>query len=88
MSDVWASPSDPVFWMHHSFIDHSWWQWQTLGSSRVSTIDGTDTHGNTITMDTIIQMGGIRPDVPVSAIVNTLGGVSIGGVPFCYRYSY
>jgi tyrosinase len=88
MSDVWGSPSDPVFWMHHSFIDHSWRIWQNADGARIQGIDGTDAAGNTLTLDTMVYMGGIRPDVPISAIINTLGGVEIGGVPFCYRYNY
>jgi tyrosinase len=89
MSDVYASPSDPVFWLHHSFVDHSWASWQNLDSGiRTTSIDGTDASGQPLTLDTVLSMGGIRPDVPVSAVVNTLGGVSIGGVPFCFKYDY
>ncbi|KAI1851401.1 hypothetical protein JX265_000365 [Neoarthrinium moseri] len=88
MADVWASPSDPVFWMHHSFIDHSWRIWQNLDGNRILNIDGVDAAGNALTLDTMVYMGGIRPDVRVRDIIDTLGGVSIGGVPFCYRYTY
>lgn len=24
-----ASPSDPLFWLHHAFIDKTWADWQT-----------------------------------------------------------
>jgi tyrosinase len=89
MSDVYASPSDPTFWMHHAFVDHSWALWQSLDTSvRTTTIDGVDHNGNPFTVNTVLTMGGIRPDVPVSSIINTLGGVSIGGVPFCFKYDY
>lgn len=87
MNDVYASPSDPTFWLHHSFVDHSWALWQSLDSSiRTASIDGVDANGNALTLDTVLTVGGIRPDVPVSAVVNTLGGVSIGGTPFCFKY--
>jgi tyrosinase len=88
MSDVSGSPSDPIFWMHHTFVDHSWRIWENLDGSRILSIDGDDVQGNELTLDTIVYMGDIRPDVPVSAIINTLGGVDIGGVPFCYKYDY
>ncbi len=28
-----ASPADPVFWMHHAFIDEIWADWQKVNSS-------------------------------------------------------
>ncbi|KAH6657404.1 hypothetical protein BKA67DRAFT_655677 [Truncatella angustata] len=88
MADVWASPSDPIFWMHHSFIDHSWRIWQNADASRIESINGNDAAGNALTLDTMVYMGGIRPDVRVRDIINTLGGVQIGSETFCYRYTY
>ncbi|KAH8662542.1 hypothetical protein BX600DRAFT_382622 [Xylariales sp. PMI_506] len=88
MSDVWASPSDPVFWLHHSFIDHSWRIWQNADGNRILTIDGVDVNGNTLNLNTPVYMGGIVPDTTIGAIINTLGDVNIGGTPFCYRYTY
>jgi tyrosinase len=88
MSDVSASPSDPIFWMHHSFVDHGFRIWQNMDASRVLNINGVDHQGNALTMDTMVYMGGIRPDVRIGDIMNTLSGVEIGGVPFCYRYTY
>ncbi|KAI0126093.1 hypothetical protein BJ170DRAFT_685337 [Xylariales sp. AK1849] len=88
MSDVSASPSDPIFWMHHTFIDHGYRIWQNQDSSRISTLNGVDHNNNPLTLDTMIYMGGIRPDVPVRSIINTLGGVTIGSETFCYKYTY
>lgn len=88
MSDVWASPSDPIFWMHHSFIDHSWRVWQNADGSRILSINGVDATGTTLTMDTMVYMGGIRPDVRIRDVIDTLGGVQIGTETFCYRYTY
>ncbi|KAK9773473.1 hypothetical protein SCAR479_09805 [Seiridium cardinale] len=88
MSDVWASPSDPIFWMHHSFVDHSWTMWQNADTARILGIDGTDASGNALTLDTMVYMGGIRPDVRVRDIIDTLGGTQIGSETFCYRYTY
>jgi tyrosinase len=28
MLDVVASPSDPLFFLHHTYLDRVWWQWQ------------------------------------------------------------
>jgi tyrosinase len=88
MSDVYASPSDPLFWMHHSFVDHAWWSWQKANAIRVSSIDGVDTSGNALTLNTIVTVGGIRPDVTLGTVINTQSGQLIGGVPYCFTYSY
>jgi tyrosinase len=89
MSDVSASPSDPVFWMHHSFIDHSYRIWQNADyPARVQSINGVDVNGNALNLNYEIAVGGIMPNVKLGDIINTLGGVVIGGVPFCYRYNY
>jgi tyrosinase len=55
---------------------------------RTNSINGVDHNGNPLTLNTVVYMGGVRPDVKISDILNTLGGVSIGGVPFCYKYNY
>lgn len=46
-TDVFASPSDPVFWLHHAQVDRVWamWQGQEL-AKRTYEIWGTATAGN------------------------------------------
>ncbi|OJD13475.1 hypothetical protein AJ78_06065 [Emergomyces pasteurianus Ep9510] len=88
MMDVAGSPSDPIFFMHHSFIDRNFRVWQNEAQRRWTTISGVEAGGRPLTLDTVLSMGGIRPDVRVRQILDTLGGASIGGVPFCYRYDY
>lgn len=86
MSDVWAAPCDPIFWMHHLFIDHGLRHWQNNHSHYE--INGNDVNGQPLTLDTIVSVGGIRPDVRIRDIINTQGGVMIGNEMFCYRYNY
>ena len=88
MSDVSASPSDPIFWMHHSFIDHNFRIWQNVDPVRTTTINGDDHFGVPLTMDTIVNVGGLGPNVPISDIMNTMSGIQIGAHTFCYKYSY
>ncbi|KAI1358038.1 hypothetical protein F5Y08DRAFT_130313 [Xylaria arbuscula] len=84
MADVYASPGEPFFWFHHTFVDRAWRIWELADTAtRYSSIDGTDINGNALTLDTVIYMGGIRPDVTIRQIINTLSGDAL-----CYRYNY
>ena len=41
MLDVSLSPGDPVFWLHHTYLDKLWWEWQSLNlSSRLTDLSG------------------------------------------------
>lgn len=82
MQDVYASPADPVFWLHHAFIDRNFRIWQGANSARISTISGTDGGGNRLTLDTGINIYGFRADVRIRDILNTLG------TTLCYKYNY
>ena len=30
MNDIMYSPADPIFWLHHAFIDKQWSVWQQV----------------------------------------------------------
>ena len=30
MNDIMYSPADPIFWLHHAYIDKQWFQWQQI----------------------------------------------------------
>jgi tyrosinase len=85
MGDVYASPGDPVFWLHHLFIDHNYRIWQ-LGDENARTsaagVNGKDAYGNTLTMDTMVYMEGLAPDIAIRDIINTKS------TTLCYRYDY
>jgi len=82
MEDPYASPADPVFWLHHGFIDRNFRIWQNGNPSvRTTTINGKDHFGNALTLDTTINMQGLRPDITVRDILDTTGKL-------CYKYNY
>ena len=44
MTDVDASPGDPVFYLHHNYLDRLYWQWQQLNPNiRLDLIAGNTT---------------------------------------------
>ncbi|KAI0858486.1 hypothetical protein F4860DRAFT_302815 [Xylaria cubensis] len=83
MADVYASPAEPFFWFHHTFVDRAWRIWENADPNRLNSIDGTDINGNPLTLDTVIYMGGLRPDVTIRQVIDTLQGDVL-----CYRYDY
>ncbi|KAK6067544.1 hypothetical protein SCUP234_11542 [Seiridium cupressi] len=61
--DVYNSPNEPLFWLHHGNIDRMWWVWQNQQPiERAFQIGGTRTMLNTppsdnATIDDLIDLG-------------------------------
>jgi tyrosinase len=84
--DIFSSPVDPAFWLHHAMLDHVWWLWQALHLNQASTVAGTITLFNNppsrnTTLDDALNMGVNAPTVAIRDVLNTLGGT-----PLCYIY--
>ncbi|KAJ4371137.1 hypothetical protein N0V83_004353 [Neocucurbitaria cava] len=82
MQDVYASPADPVFWLHHAFIDRNFRIWQNANSARTTSISGNDKAGNALTLDTTVNVYDMRPTVRIRDILDTTG------TTLCYKYNY
>lgn len=83
MQDTYASPADPVFWLHHGYVDRNFRAWQSRSvQTRTTTIRGTDADGRQLTLDTSIAVGNLRPNVRIRDVLNTQS------LSLCYRYSY
>ncbi|KAF1928176.1 Di-copper centre-containing protein [Didymella exigua CBS 183.55] len=87
--DLFISPGDPLFYLHHGMIDRAWWIWQQLDrKTRTSEkgISGTNTFLNTppsanTTLDTLIDLGySAGPPVTMNDLMSTTEG------PMCYMY--
>ena len=42
MADIMYSPCDPLFWLHHAFIDRVWATWQLLNPGQAPPLSGID----------------------------------------------
>ncbi|KAI1324256.1 hypothetical protein F5Y16DRAFT_412166 [Xylariaceae sp. FL0255] len=83
MSDVASAVGDPIFFMHHSFVDHTFRLWQNANASRLTTISGcADAECTPITLDYVLSSGGLAPNMTVGNALNTLS------TSLCYRYDY
>lgn len=85
MAEVSASVGDPIFFMHHLFVDHTFRIWQNANPSRRTSISGcadAKSPCTPITLDTKLSSNGLAPDLEVRDVLNTLSGT------VCYRYNY
>ncbi|GAW22247.1 hypothetical protein ANO14919_117830 [Xylariales sp. No.14919] len=85
--DLYGSPVDPVFFLHHGMVDRIYWIWQALHPSQAKTIAGTITLFNTppsrdTSPNDTIDLGVNAPPQKIRDLLNTLGGA-----PLCYIYN-
>lgn len=88
MGDLFISPADPIFHLHHANLDRLWWSWQKLNlSARLVDISGPAllmdySQGNS-TLDTPLSLGPSAVDLTVRDVMNIEG---CGAVGVCYTY--
>ncbi|KAI1097551.1 Di-copper centre-containing protein [Jackrogersella minutella] len=86
-ADVYVSPGDPAFYLHHGMIDLVWWIWQNLDwANRHDAVAGTGTFLNdppspNTTLDDIIDLGHAG-----GAPITMRELMSVHDGPFCYTY--
>ncbi|RDW57779.1 tyrosinase [Coleophoma crateriformis] len=84
--DIFASPGDPAFWLHHAQIDRTWWIWQNQDiAARQNAISGTITLNNSPpsrngTLDDVIEQYTLGASTNISSLMSASAG------PFCYIY--
>lgn len=88
--DVFVSPGDPAFYLHHAMIDRVWWMWQMLDpAARVrsdAAIDGTRTFldqppSANATLDDVLDLeAAFGPPLRIRDVMSTVHG------PLCYAY--
>jgi tyrosinase len=85
--DLYASPGDPYFFLHHAQIDRTWWIWQNQDSkTRQNAIAGTNTIFNfppsaNTTLDDLIDLGVNAPALRIGNVMSTISD------QFCYTYA-
>jgi tyrosinase len=91
MADIKSSPGDPVFFMHHTYIDRVWWLWQKLDPiNRLYDISGPSVNESAnaepiggwqnTTLHYVLSSDEILPNVTVGEVMNPQSGY------LCYGY--
>lgn len=88
-ADIFASPADPAFWLHHGMVDKLWTEFQAKDPwARVygeDALAGTVTGFNippsaNATLGHIMEWGPNEQQLPVGAVM------AVGRGRFCYKY--
>ncbi|TEA18662.1 Tyrosinase-like protein orsC [Colletotrichum sidae] len=88
--DVYTSPGDPAFYLHHGMIDRVWWMWQMLSPQErqygETALSGTNTFldqppSTNTTFDDYVEYGWVGGEpIKIRDVMSTVAG------PFCYVY--
>lgn len=88
--DLFVSPGDPAFYLHHSMIDRVWWMWQMQDPQArqygADALAGSITFNNqpasrNTSMDDLNEYGfAAGPPRQIKNLMSTIAG------PFCYVY--
>lgn len=85
-ADLYASPGDPAFWLHHAMVDRVWAIWQAQDmEARTKVVAGVTIMRNesspAATLDDKIDLGVLEDKVyKARDLLSTVDG------PFCYTY--
>ncbi|KEY67777.1 hypothetical protein S7711_04095 [Stachybotrys chartarum IBT 7711] len=88
--DLFTSPGDPAFWVHHGMMDRLWTFWQALDpATRHIDISGgvyghltwaNEPPSRKVELSDVINMGHAGDSITIGEVMDTLSG------PFCYFY--
>ncbi|KAI1866490.1 hypothetical protein JX265_007791 [Neoarthrinium moseri] len=94
MSNVYSSPGDPLFWLHHGGLDKLWDEWQRKDwSARKLDIGGPDTQFaypfnffgdvpyKNVTLDYVMNFGQMSDSIMIREVMDSKGG------KLCYSYA-
>ncbi|PPQ86638.1 hypothetical protein CVT25_006822 [Psilocybe cyanescens] len=88
MGDLYNSPADPVFYLHHANLDRVWWSWQKKDLSRrlvdisgpIEIMDYDNVKAGNVTLSFPLHLGVNAPNVTIEDVMDIRGGA------LCYEY--
>ncbi|KAI6779960.1 uncharacterized protein J7T54_000260 [Emericellopsis cladophorae] len=81
-ADLYSSPNDPAFFLHHALFDRLYWMHQILHPAEAREVAGTVTlqdrpPSRNATVEDILDMGAVSESHPIKDMFDTLGGDSL-----------
>ncbi|EAQ92917.1 hypothetical protein CHGG_01152 [Chaetomium globosum CBS 148.51] len=92
IGDLYTSPADPIFYLHHANLDRVWWSWQKLNlETRLTDISGPiflmdydNLKGGNVTLEFPLSVGVSASNVTVGDVMNIVACGQNGVL--CYEY--
>ncbi|EFQ35597.1 hypothetical protein CGRA01v4_04095 [Colletotrichum graminicola] len=87
--DLYLSPGDPLFYLHHAMVDRTWWMFQSMDLEKRTGAEGIagtgtwlhDPESAPTTLDTTVNLGyAAGEEIAMRNLMSTIEG------PFCYIY--
>jgi tyrosinase len=85
-SDLYSSPNEPAFFLHHSMVDRVYWIWQALHPKQARDIAGTITISNRPPSRDALKSDPLNMGVNAAEITIDDALDTLSGSPFCYIY--
>ncbi|KAF9475132.1 Di-copper centre-containing protein [Pholiota conissans] len=90
MGDLYNSPADPVFYLHHANLDRVWWSWQSKNlptrlndiSGPIFLMDYDNLQGGNVTLAFPLSVGINAPNVTIADVMD------IRSAALCYEYDH
>ncbi|KAF9052157.1 hypothetical protein BJ165DRAFT_1340679, partial [Panaeolus papilionaceus] len=80
-ANLYSSPVEPIFFLHHANLDRIWWKWQSLNlTQRIIDVSGNDTHGHNVSLSYRLPFGQFNDNPPISEVMD------VNEYPLCYDY--
>ncbi|KAK4167230.1 hypothetical protein QBC43DRAFT_349349 [Cladorrhinum sp. PSN259] len=77
--DSHVSPSDPLFWLHHSYVDKVWWEWQNVSpATRTYAIGGNNKQDPAIGF---LELPGTAADEAINFFQSTPNAAQLALIP-------
>ncbi|KAF9558272.1 Di-copper centre-containing protein [Agrocybe pediades] len=87
LGNLYSSPADPLFFLHHANLDRLWWKWQTMDlRRRLTDISGktlpfaTPKHKTNVALDFMLKYDRLAASIPIKEIMD------VREFPLCYVY--
>ncbi|KAK0190020.1 hypothetical protein F5146DRAFT_1002196 [Armillaria mellea] len=88
MGNVMTLPNDPIFWLHHGYINYLWWKWQDDNETHINNLEGIgyetqrepDTGYVETNTGTVLYLYGVVPNAMVADVSDMKGRF------LCYTY--
>jgi len=87
MANVWSSPNDPLFFLHHGNLDRIWAIWQKQSPDRLYAHGGPiypNGTGTTTLSDLMYMSDFVAPSLPIRVVQDILNRDGKGIL--CYDY--